>query len=528
MGKQVLKKRYQIQKPLGKNGGRRTLLARDLQTQELVAIKLLVCGADFQWDDLKLFEREAQTLQSLSHPAIPRYLDYFKFQTSKTKGFALVQSYIKAKSLEEWVKLGRTFNQAEIKQIAKALLEILMYLHTQHPPVIHRDIQPSNILLVNRSGNSVGQVYLVNFGSVQTLAATEGSTIRIVRTYGYMPPEQFDGQVVPTSDLYSLGATLIYLVTGMHPADLPQQDWRIQLKSKNYLDSAFVDWLKWMTEPDLNNRLTSAKQSFKLLKQLLLIEEIYSVTKNIGVSKIRINNYRDKLEFIFSDFSGLEKMLRYLCMGLLFIFIIVNFSVLKAGVFMIINVFNWLFYGKFFMSLLNGLIGIFIVSFSFLIIGGIIKLFPKSTRLRIDPYKISLNHLPPSPRRAIWKLEFSQYSDTDSCIRHNIQIRAGRQVYKLPTEALTEREVNWIVSEISNLLELIITKYGNDVKVMVSPKHLKFGGKLWISIGTYFFLGSLFLFMIATVIIFISAKTFDKTFGNFIELIFFLLKAVFC
>jgi len=258
MVQQVLKKRYQIQKQLGQNGGRRTLLARDLQTQELVAIKLLTFGADFQWDDLKLFEREAQTLQSLSHPAIPGYLDSFKFQTAKTKGFALVQSYIPAKSLAEWVKSGRTFNQIEIKHIAKELLEILMYLHTQNPPVIHRDIKPSNILLANRSGNSVGQVYLVDFGSVQTLAATEGSTITVVGTYGYMPPEQFGGRAVPASDLYSLGATLIYLVTGTHPADLPQEDLQIKFEPKIPLDLAFIDWLKWMTEPDLNRRLTSA------------------------------------------------------------------------------------------------------------------------------------------------------------------------------------------------------------------------------------------------------------------------------
>ena len=96
MVERVLKKRYAIQQSLGKNGGRQTLLARDLQTQELVVIKILTFSADFQWDDLKLFEREATTLQSLSHPAIARYLDYFEFQTPKTEGIALVQSYIEA------------------------------------------------------------------------------------------------------------------------------------------------------------------------------------------------------------------------------------------------------------------------------------------------------------------------------------------------------------------------------------------------------------------------------------------------
>ncbi|MGL5059665.1 MAG: serine/threonine protein kinase [Microcoleus sp.] len=215
MVSQVLKERYAIQKQLVKNAGRRTWLARDLQTQELVVIKLLIFAEDFQWDDLKLFEREAQTLQLLSHPAIPRYLDYFDAETSMGKGFALVQSYIPAKSLEEWLKDGRTFSEAEVKQLAKALLEILRYLHGQQPQVIHRDIKPSNILLGDKSGNSVGQVYLVDFGSVQTLAAKKGSTITVVGTYGYMPPEQFGGRTVLASDLYSLGATLIYLVTGM-------------------------------------------------------------------------------------------------------------------------------------------------------------------------------------------------------------------------------------------------------------------------------------------------------------------------
>ncbi|HBE34385.1 MAG TPA: serine/threonine protein kinase, partial [Cyanobacteria bacterium UBA11368] len=145
---------------------RRTLLARDRQTQELVVIKLLSFNSDFEWDDLKLFEREASILQALSHPAIPRYLNHFEIDLPQGKGFALVQSYIQAKSLEEHMKSGRTFAEAEVGEIAKALLEILIYLHKRQPPVIHRDIKPSNILLTNRSAHSVGQVYLVDFGSV--------------------------------------------------------------------------------------------------------------------------------------------------------------------------------------------------------------------------------------------------------------------------------------------------------------------------------------------------------------------------
>jgi serine/threonine protein kinase len=259
--------RYEVQQQLGKRAGRRTLLALDLQTQELVVIKLISFGNDFEWDDLKLFEREAKTLKALSHPAIPCYLDYFETDSPNLKGFALVQTYLEAKSLEEHLKAGRTFSEAEIEQLAKALLEILIYLHGRQPPVIHRDIKPSNILLTNRSGNSVGEVYLVDFGSVQTLAAREGGTITVVGTYGYMPPEQFGGRAVPASDLYSLGATMIYLATGQHPADLPQKDLRLQFEQAVNLSPKLSSWLQWMVEPSLDRRLNSAQQALQVLEQ---------------------------------------------------------------------------------------------------------------------------------------------------------------------------------------------------------------------------------------------------------------------
>lgn len=158
MNSQVLSDRYEVQQQLGRNYGRRTLLARDLETQELVVVKLLSFASDFEWDDLKMFEREAQTLKALSHPAIPRYLDYIELNPENGKGFALVQTYVEGKSLQEYLKAGHTFSEPEVREIAKALLEILIYLHGRQPPVIHRDIKPSNILLTNRSGNSVGQV----------------------------------------------------------------------------------------------------------------------------------------------------------------------------------------------------------------------------------------------------------------------------------------------------------------------------------------------------------------------------------
>lgn len=181
--------------------------------------------------------------------AIPNYIDYFEVNTPEQKGFALVQTYIQAKTLEQYTINGRSYTEAEVKEIAQSLLEILIYLHSQNPPVIHRDIKPSNILLSDRSGNSSGKVYLVDFGSVQNIAAAEGGTITIVGTYGYMPPEQFSGRTVPSSDLYSLGATLIYLLTGTHPANLPQQDLRLKFEHLTNISVSFAHWLRLMVEP---------------------------------------------------------------------------------------------------------------------------------------------------------------------------------------------------------------------------------------------------------------------------------------
>ena len=231
--------RYQIERQLGKRAGRYTLLARDLQTQTQVVIKRLSFGEDFAWEDLKLFEREAATLKDLAHPAIPRYLDYFDLDLSSGKGFALVQTYIPAPSLEEHIKAGRTFSEPEIIELATALLEILRYLHERAPSVIHRDLKPSNILLGDRTGNSVGLVYLVDFGAVQA-ARTEG-TITVVGTYGYMPPEQFGDRAVPASDLYALGATLVYLATGQQPADLPQIDQQLEFEEFAHLSQGLEE-----------------------------------------------------------------------------------------------------------------------------------------------------------------------------------------------------------------------------------------------------------------------------------------------
>ncbi len=264
---EVLANRYEIVSLLGKKTGRRTFKVRDLHALELVVIKLLCFNSDFEWDDLKLFEREARTLKNLSHTCIPRYIDYFEIQQPLC-GFALAQTYIPAQTLEQHIKSGRTFTEAEVKQIGIKLLDILIYLHSVSPAVIHRDIKPSNILLEDRTGDRVGDIHLIDFGSIQSATVKEFGTRTVVGTYGYMPLEQFGDRTVPASDIYSLGATLIYLVTGTHPADLPLDNGRIQFEHLTSLSPEFTQWLRATTEPTLETRIKSARQALSALQQL--------------------------------------------------------------------------------------------------------------------------------------------------------------------------------------------------------------------------------------------------------------------
>ena len=450
----ILGQRYEVQQQLGKQPGRQTLLARDLQTEELIVIKLLFLGNDFEWQHLKLFEREAETLKALSHPAIPRYLDYLEVDSPNSKGFALVQSYVEGKTLEQHLKAGRTFSDTEVKELATALLEILIYLHEHEPPVIHRDIKPSNILLTNRSGNSVGQVYLVDFGSVQTIAAQEGGTITVVGTYGYMPPEQFGGRATPASDLYSLGATLIYLITGRHPTELPQKDGRIEFQSIANLDANLRDWLEWMTEPSLDRRLTSAREALSALQNpRIRKKKVAPIVKQPPDSDVILTKTADFFEIVLPAKGFGFGHLAVLSLATPFV----------------------LFWGQsFWLGLSSNSISFwtFVGGLLALFLGWIFYALFMRSRLRIDRQRIYFfkelfgmkwQRSHPLPRQVSSQVELTQqYLRTNSMgenvwISQRLILRLGEQHYELVEKGrLTDVELDWLAHELREWLSLQI------------------------------------------------------------------------
>ena len=320
---EILIERYQLQRVLGKNVIRQTWLARDLTNEEQVVVKLLTINDQLQWHDIQLFEREAKVLRQLDHPRIPQYYDDFVLERDIIY-FALVQEYIPAKSIKELLASGKTFSEAQIEEIAIAVLKILIYLHKLNPPVLHRDIKPSNLLLDESTNKN--QIYLVDFGAVQDRVAVKGATFTVVGTYGYAPLEQFGGRATPASDLYALGATLINLATGISPADLPQFDSRMQFFHLVKLNPGFTRWLQQMTEPSLEYRFGKASEALTAIetKQLPIINNIDNQIFDTSVLSIRKS--LDKLEIYIPAGENFIKLVYGGGVLILWILSILNFG----------------------------------------------------------------------------------------------------------------------------------------------------------------------------------------------------------
>jgi serine/threonine protein kinase len=160
----------------------------------------------------RLFEREARVLMGLQHPGVPRLYATFEDQGSAY----LVEEYIPGYTLLSWLSESKRnlITEMEARDILKELAVILKYLHSRTPPIVHRDIKPQNLM----RANSDGRLLLVDFAAVSQISQNSNNTV--VGTAGYTPIEQLYGRAVPQSDLYAAGATILRLLTGLHPSKL--------------------------------------------------------------------------------------------------------------------------------------------------------------------------------------------------------------------------------------------------------------------------------------------------------------------
>jgi eukaryotic-like serine/threonine-protein kinase len=278
----LLRNRYRIGTPLASGRATVTLAAADIETGRPCVVKGLSVGEvirtasgsdSYDEDDftklIDLFEREARILAHLDHPGIPRLLDHFREETPDESWLYIVLDYVEGETLESLVQGGKHFTEKEARAVCRRVAEILAYIHGRSPPLIHRDIKPSNILL-----DREGQVHLVDFGSVRTrvgVGDSDGKTI--VGTFGYMPIEQFEGRAGPASDIYALGATLLYMLSHREPQKMPKRGLRTDFRPLVNISDDFAALIEVMIEPDVEARFQSAEALIAALDGRTLITE---------------------------------------------------------------------------------------------------------------------------------------------------------------------------------------------------------------------------------------------------------------
>ncbi len=265
----LFRDRYQVLRALGRGGFGMTFLARDvaLPGAPLCVIKQLCPKVDSPVvlrRACERFEREAKILSQLgSHSHIPSLLDYFQIDGE----FYLVQEYVRGSTLTKEVKQKGVQSERAVKQFLYEMLPILQFVHEQQ--VIHRDIKPPNLIRCQDDGRLV----LIDFGAVKEQISDVGSTsnrllsTQFVGTMGFAPAEQLALRPTYASDIYAVGVTCLYLLTGRPPMEFVYDPVTAEIMWQDEVDVSdhFGKILTRMLRVSLRDRYQSVDQVLRAL-----------------------------------------------------------------------------------------------------------------------------------------------------------------------------------------------------------------------------------------------------------------------
>ena len=261
-----LKERYRAIEPIGQGGFGKTFLAvdEDMPSKPQCVIKQFFNQSGLKAQKAKeLFVQEAVQLEKLGkqHPQIPELFAHVELGI----GLFLVQEFIDGQDLLQELKQEGAFDEAKIRHLLNDLLPVLRFIHSQQ--VIHRDIKPDNI--IRRQVDS--KLFLVDFGvskfATETALARTGT---VIGTPGYAAPEQSEGKIYFSSDLFGLGRTCFHLLTDNHPSKMFSQygDWAKYLKinlNKSGIGDTLRRVLTKLLQPDISQRYQSVEEVLEAL-----------------------------------------------------------------------------------------------------------------------------------------------------------------------------------------------------------------------------------------------------------------------
>lgn len=195
-----------------------TSLAVDTSSGQLCIVKSLELPREHVRELCKLLEREARAYAALSHPRIPQLIEAFPLEEQGGTSYVLVTEYVEGRDLARVVREGGLYGEAKALALLRSLAELLGQLHSHTPSLTHRAVRPEKVIV-----GPAGEPHLVDFGSwsraMRRLLGPEGAKSP-ADPRGYTAPEQLDGRPVPASDVYALGATVTFALTGKDPAEL--------------------------------------------------------------------------------------------------------------------------------------------------------------------------------------------------------------------------------------------------------------------------------------------------------------------
>lgn len=269
----VLDEKYEILRRIGEGGMSIVYLARNNRMNMQLAVKEIKNDGSKSTEVLlKGLEREANILKDVDHPVIPRIIDIVKHSGT----ICVVMDFIEGENLADKLKEVERFSQDKVIEWGLELASALEYLHSMNPPIIYRDMKPSNVMLKPDGG-----VKLIDFGTAKTYDIENNADTTALGTRGYAAPEQFgDAQgrgIYKTdarTDIYNLGATLYHMVTGKNPQEPPYEMVPIR-EVDPMLSTGLEQIILKCTKPNPNERYQSCSELIYALEHYTELDDNY-------------------------------------------------------------------------------------------------------------------------------------------------------------------------------------------------------------------------------------------------------------